>query len=995
MSVMKLQFDANQQYQHDAIGSIVDIFDGQTMKQGEFSAYVQDDTLHGRVTDLGYANRMDLSHEDLLKNVITIQDRNRLARSKNIIDDQYGVPNFAIEMETGTGKTYVYTRTIMELNKRYGMTKFIIVMPSVAIREGVYKSLQVTREHFEQLYPGQGCNYFIYDSKKLNQVRSFATSDAIEIMIINIDAFRKGFSDLGPDMNLEKTANVIHKPSDQLDGRAPIEFIQQTSPIVIIDEPQSVDNTDKAKEAIKSLNPTAILRYSATHKATYNLMYRLGPVEAHDQKLVKTIEVVSVEDEKVDNAHVKFIQLYPKTRQAKIEINSLGPNGMITKKEVKAKTGDDLFDLSNGNQVYGAHAIASINADPDNPYIEFENGEILEPNTVSDDMDIKRAQIKSTIQAHLEKELLLTDKGIKVISLFFIDKVANYRLHTEGGYEKGVYAEIFEKEYSELIKHSKYQTLFNTEKTDSYILNPNASEVHDGYFSQDKKGFKDTKGNTNADDDTYSLIMKDKEKLLDIKTPLRFIFSHSALKEGWDNPNVFQVCTLVESQDTMTKRQKIGRGLRLPVYSEGEFKGTRMKDSQYNILTVIANESYKTFADELQIEIEKETNTKFGVIEARLFESIVMNGNEIGYDKAEKLVNYLKDKNLIDRDEKATQELKNKVVLGDLELPEELKEIESVVIERIKRVTRRLPILDANDKVKFTLNKEIYLSPDFKELWNKIKHKTVYRLNFESDELQRLAILKVKSMRPVKENTIVAKYVTLKVGAEGVEHADPYRIHTITREYYKENPLPNILGYVEQYTGLKRMTIANILKDSEKLNQFYTNPQVFMEQVVEQINLSKRELIVDGIEYEKIGDQEYWKQELFEEEELIGYIKENALEVSKSVYSHVIYDSTTIEKPFAEKLNIDDDVKLFVKLPDWFKIDTPLGSYNPDWAVVFDKNGVERLYFVIETKGSIHREDLRETEQKKIECGRKHFKAIDPEVSFEQASGYDMWRSQI
>lgn len=995
MSAMKLQFDAHQQYQMDAIESIVDIFDGQTMKQGEFSAFVHDNTLQGRVTDLGYANRLDLSNEDLLKNVIMIQDRNHLPRSKNIIDDQYGVPNFAIEMETGTGKTYVYTRTVMELHKRYGMTKFIIVVPSVAIREGVYKSLEVTRNHFEQLYPGQGCNYFIYDSKKLNQVRSFATSDAIEIMIINIDAFRKGFSDLGPDMDLEKTANIIHKPSDQLDGRAPIEFIQQTSPIVIIDEPQSVDNTDKAKEAIKSLNPMAILRYSATHKSTYNLMYRLGPVEAHDQKLVKTIEVVSVVDEATDDAHIKFVKLYPKTRQAMVEINLLAQSGMVSKKEVKVKTGDDLFDLSGGNPVYGSHAIASINADPENPYIEFENGDIIEPNTVSDDIDIKRAQIKSTIQAHLEKELLLTNKGIKVISLFFIDKVANYRLHTDGGHQKGIYAEIFEKEYTELIKHPKYQTLFNTEKTDSYVLNPNASEVHGGYFSQDKRGLKDTTGSTKADDDTYSLIMEDKEKLLDISTPLRFIFSHSALKEGWDNPNVFQVCTLVESQDTMTKRQKIGRGLRLPVYSEGEFKGKRMQDSQHNILTVIANESYKTFADELQIEIEKETNTKFGVIEARLFESIIMNGSEIGYGKAEKLVNYLKDQNLIDRDEKATQNLKNAVVLGEIELPEEFKKIESMIIERIKRVTRRLPVLDANDKVKFTLNKEIYLSPDFKSLWDKIKHKTVYRLNFDSIELQELATLKVKSMRPIKENTIIAKYVTLKVGDKGVEHADPHRIHTITREYYKENPLPNILSYVEQYTGLKRKSIANILKDSGRLDQFYTNPQVFMEQVVEQINLGKRELIVDGIEYEKIGDQEYWKQELFEEEELIGYIKENAIETNKSVYSHVIYDSTTIEKPFAEKLNTDDDVKLFLKLPDWFKIDTPLGSYNPDWAVIFNKNGVERLYFVIETKGSIHREDLRVTEQKKIECGRKHFTAIDPNVSFEQASSYDFWRENI
>jgi type III restriction enzyme len=992
MANMKLQFDAKQQFQLDAIESVVDIFDGQAMKQGEFSAFVHSDTLLGRTTELGYANRLDLTTEDLHKNVIAVQDRNHLERSKNIIDEQYNVPNFAVEMETGTGKTYVYTRTIMELNKRYGMTKFIIVVPSVAIREGVHKSLQVTRQHFEELYPGQGFNYFIYDSKKLNQVRSFATSDAIEIMIINIDAFRKGFSDLGPDMDLEKTANIIHKPSDQLDGRAPIEFIQQTSPIVIIDEPQSVDNTDKAKEAIKSLSPMCILRYSATHKNTYNLMYRLGPVEAHDQKLVKTIEVVSVMDEAGDAAHVEFAKLYPKTRQAKIVINALDKNGRITKKEVKVKTGDDLFDKSGGNQAYNMHAVASINADPENPYIEFESGDVVQPNTKKEDLDIKRAQIRSTIQAHLEKELVLFEKGIKVVSLFFIDEVAKYRVHTDDGHEKGVYAEIFETEYADLITHPKYKTLFNTEESDGYILNPNAEEVHDGYFSKDRAGnFNDTRGNTKADESTYDLIMKDKERLLDMKTPLRFIFSHSALKEGWDNPNVFQVCTLVESRDTMTKRQKIGRGLRLPVDQSGK----RVQESQHNILTVVANESYRAFADELQTEIENETNTKFGVINARLFESIVQNEEEIGYKKAEQLITYLKDKSLIDRHEKATQELKNQVVLGALELPEEFKGVEDVVIERIKRVTRRLPVLDANDKVQLQLNKEVYLSPEFKELWDKIKYKTVYRLNFDPTELQKVATEKVKRMRPVKENTIVAEYVNVTVKNEGVGTDDPHRRHTIIRSFYQNTPLPNILGYVEQYTKLKRESIAHILKDSGRLGEFYKNPQLFMEQVVEHINLAKRELIVDGIEYEKIGNQEYWKQELFEEEELIGYIKENAIEVNKSVYSHVIYDSTTVEKPFAERLNTDDDVKLFVKLPDWFKIDTPLGSYNPDWAVVFDKNGVERLYFVIETKGSIYREDIGEIERAKITCGEKHFAAIDPELTFEQASGYGQWRNSI
>lgn len=999
MTKMKLKFDANQQFQKDAIESIVDIFDGQNLRKLEFTAYkgIQMNA-SGTFSELGFGNKLDLTPEDLLKNVVAIQDKNKLPRSKNIIDPEYDVPNYAIEMETGTGKTYVYTRSALELNKKYGFSKFIVVVPSVAIREGVHKSLEVTKEHFSELYPGQPIHYFIYNSNKLNEVRSFATSDAIEIMIINIDAFRKGFADYGGDIDMEKKANIIHKPSDKLSGHAPIEFIQQTNPIVIIDEPQSVDNTDKAKEAIKSLNPLLVLRYSATHRNTYNLMYRLGPVEAHEHKLVKTIEVLSVQDENTSEAHVKLVKVTESggTRKAKVEINFLDKFGKVTKKEVTIKTGADLYDYSNENNVYNNHAISSINTAKGDEYIELEDGTVVRMNDAKADDKTKRAQIHFTIQAHLEKELILVDKGIKVISLFFIDKVAHYREYEEKDGEvtikKGKYAQMFEEEYAKLIKLDKYKTLFNSKKVESYVLNSNPEEVHNGYFSQDKKGvMKDTSGTTKADEDAYTLIMKDKERLLSFDTPLRFIFSHSTLKEGWDSPNVFQVCTLVETRDTMTKRQKIGRGLRLPVKHDGE----RVQDHQLNILTVVANESYESFAENLQMEIESETNTKFGVIDERLFESIIRNDEIIGYDESKKIHDYLVKENLVDSHGKATQELKNKLVLGEFEIPEEYEDIKGDIEILIKSVTRRLPILDANDRVKVEINKEVYLSEDFKALWDKIKHKTVYRLNFSPDELIKNATEAVKMMRPLKPNAIIAKYVKLHMKKEGITYDDPNRIHKFVRENYREGALPNLLSYIEEYTGLKRGSIVKILVDSGRLDEFYINAQLFMEQVVEQINIAKRKLIIDGIEYEKIGDEVYWSQDMFKDEELIGYIKDNAIPVDKSVYSHIIYDSTTIEKPFAERLNTDDDVKLFVKLPNWFKIDTPLGTYNPDWAIVLDKNGVERLYFVVETKGSVLKEDLRVIEANKIKCGLKHFAAISDDVVFEQASGYDFWKSGV
>jgi len=507
-------------------------------------------------------------------------------------------PQFCVEMETGTGKTYVYTKSIFEMNRRFGFTKFIIVVPSVAIREGVYKSLQITAEHFGAHYDNVPCRYFIYDSKKISDVRQFATSGNIEIMIINIDAFKKA-------------ENIINQAQDKLNGETAMRYIQHTNPIVIIDEPQSVDNTPKAKEAIASLNPLCVLRYSATHREKINLLYRLTPVDAYQMGLVKQICVSS--NSITNDFNKPYIMLKSVSNEkgfrAKLEIDVQAKNGTVSRKTVTAKPGDDLFILSGRRELYDGYALAGIDCTPGCEGVEFANTESVKLGKAIGGVDeniLKRAQIRRTIEAHFDKELRYLEKGIKVLSLFFIDEVAKYRT-IDGA--PGIYAEMFEECYLELLEKPKYAELKRRFTVD-------VNSVHNGYFSQDKKGvYKNTRGDTQADDDTYNTIMRDKEWLLSFECPLRFIFSHSALKEGWDNPNVFQVCTLIEQKSAFTCRQKIGRGLRLCV----DQQGNRIEDRDVNILHVMANESFAEFADTLQREIEQETGVKFGVLQLSLF----------------------------------------------------------------------------------------------------------------------------------------------------------------------------------------------------------------------------------------------------------------------------------------------------------------------------------------------------------------------------------------
>ncbi|TXL61103.1 type III restriction endonuclease subunit R [Cerasibacillus terrae] len=994
---MKIKFD-EQQYQLDAVNSIVDIFDGQPVKVSNFSVGAGH-ILGQQQTELGIGNKLELSEQEILENIQTIQMRNHLKKS-NAIQDW----NFTVEMETGTGKTYVYTRSIFELNKKYGFSKFIIVVPSVAIREGVYKSFQMTADHFNELYPGQHCHYFIYDSSKLEKVREFATSSDIEVMIINIDAFRKSFDD--PEK--ETKANLIHRERDTMNGKKPIEFIQETNPIVIIDEPQSVDNTEKAKEAITSLNPLCKLRYSATHRETYNLMYKLDPIDAYDQRLVKKIEVLSVNsDDDYNDPYIKLISVSNKSGyKATIELDEKKKNGNVTRvrKQIDPNKKNNLFLLSGERDLYQGYVVDGIDCFPGNESIEFENGKVLGLGGVIGGMDdnlLKRYQIRETIRTHLDKELKLVHKGIKVLSLFFIDKVANYRIYNDDGtWSHGRYAQMFEEEYMNLIKHQKYHALF---KEDSFLTNFNVEDVHGGYFSQDKKGnFKDSRTTkdgslrSNKDDESFfELIMKNKERLLSFEEPTRFIFSHSALKEGWDNPNVFQICTLVETKDTLTKRQKIGRGLRLPVSKDGR----RVYDENDNILTVVANESYEEFADSLQKEMEDETGIKFGYIEQQAFAPITFkdeNNEEqiLGYKKSEKLFDYLLEKKYIDKKGKVKDSLKQDLVSEDFSVPDEFLPVQQEIERVIKKSIKKLPVFNEKDKVSIGLNKEVLLSEDFNQLWDKIKYKTTYSVQLDSERLMNESVSAIRKLAPFRARKVKRENALLKVEHSGVTgEGQTLRVYEALEE---DRRLPDILRYLQEQTNLKRRTIVDILIKSERLDDFKRDPQAFMEAVMKIINREKRKLIIDGIKYEKIGDYEYYEQSLFENEELVGYMKANAVKVDddKSVYNYIKYDSDT-EKTFAEKLNNDEDVKLFVKLPGSFVIDTPLGNYNPDWAILVENDGVEKLFFVIETKGSTDQEDLRLREDGKIECGRKHFAALENGVKYDVASSYEQLKENI
>ena len=997
---MKLQFDHNLGYQLAAINAVCDLFAGQEVCRTEFTvtaprsvyaAMGAGNDAQGLLpgmpgdgvqlglglaeSDLGIGNRLQLLPEDLLANLHRVQTRHGLRPSETLASR-----DFTVEMETGTGKTYVYLRTVFELNKRFGFTKFVIVVPSVAIKEGVYKSLQIMAPHFQSLYSGQPFEYFLYDSSKLNQVRNFATSQHLLVMVVTVGAINK------------RDVNNLYKTSEKTGDEKPIDLIRATQPVLIVDEPQSVDGglEGRGKEALDAMSPLCTLRYSATHVDKHQMVYRLDAIDAYERQLVKQIEVASAEvDGGQNNAYVRLQAVRSQRGTVLAQLELVVQHGTGVRRESRwVQDGEDLAQTT-GRRLYANFLVGEIQAPcgkrggAGRVEIRMPGGEQwLDVDAAAGDVDgdtIKRQMIKRTIEEHLKKELRLGPQGIKVLSLFFIDKVDFYRQYNDAGEAaRGKYALMFEQEYARLARNPAFSSLF-TEI--DIALAP--GEVHDGYFSVDKKGtWTDTaennQGNRDNAERAYNLIMKDKERLLSFETPLKFIFSHSALREGWDSPNVFQICNLREMSTERERRQTIGRGLRLAVNQKGE----RLRGFAINTLTVVANESYESFAENLQREIEQDTGIRFGIVESHQFAPLAMIGADgqpqaMGVDLSKQLWEHLKDAGLIDVRGKVLDTLRKALKEGTLVLPEAFAGAKHPIINLLHKLAGKLDIKDANKRETVKLRREVFLSDDFKALWDRIKHRTTYRVQFDNALLiQRCAstIRQYLTDAPVTRTRLRFRTATVLISQGGVD----------TRETAKSNfvsmteadiPLPDLLTELQDRTQLTRKSIVKILTESGHLNDFKLNPAQFIDAAAECINRTKRQALVDGIKYRRLGDGEYYAQELFEQKELTGYLT-NMLDTEKSLHEKVVYDSAT-EKQFAEDLEKNSAVKLYAKLPGWFTIGTPLGSYNPDWAVVvLAEDGTEKLFFVVETKGSLFDDALRDAEVGKIMCGGEHFAAI-------------------
>ena len=974
---MKLHFEDNLDYQKAAIGAVADLFRGQDINRTEFTVSKLVDpsgqtALPGmEESTLGIGNRLQLLDDELLGNLGDIQLRNGLRPS-----DSLASGDFTVEMETGTGKTYVYLRTIFELNKRYGFTKFMIVVPSVAIKEGVYKTLQITRDHFENLYPNaKGYEYFLYDSRKLGQVRNYATSPNIQIMVVTVGAINK------------KDVNNLYKDSEKTGGEKPIDLVRATHPIIIVDEPQSVDGGLKGqgKKALDAMNPLCTLRYSATHADKHHMLYRLDAVDAYERELVKQIEVASLEIEGGHNkAYLKLLSTHNNRGSitAKVEVD-VAQGKKIRRTVMTVEDGDDLEQETN-RAIYENCRIGTITCGKSNQSMEISvpGGEFTlhpgdEVGGVNPD-DLKRLMIRRTIKEHLDKEMRFaaSRRDVKVLSLFFIDSVKYYRQYDEDGNEvKGKYALMFEEEYRKLAKQPDYQTLF--EKID---LDIDASEVHNGYFSIDKKGgWTETAENNQTNRDNaeraYNLIMKEKEKLLSFESKLKFIFSHSALREGWDNPNVFQICALRDMSTERERRQTIGRGLRLCVNQEGH----RLRGFDINTLTVIATESYEQFAENLQKEIEKDTGIRFGIVEKHQFATLPTtdeNGiaKPLGVEKSEQLWKFLKENEFLDNNGRVQDSLRIALKENTLNLPYEYADQAQGIKDILRKLAGKLDIKNADERITVRTREAVLESAEFKALWDRIKHKTTYRVDFDNEKLIEDSARAILDCPPITKTRAQFRKADIAIGKGGVE-TNETAASGFTTINETDIELPDLLTDLQDKTHLTRRSLVKILGASRRLNDFKRNPQQFIDFAAEAINRTKRLALVDGIRYQRIGDDHYYAQELFEKEELTGYLK-NTLETQKSVYQHVVYDSAGVERKFAEDLEANEAVKVYAKLPGWFKVPTPLGTYNPDWAVLVEIDGQEKLYFVVETKGSNWWDDLRHIEGAKIKCGEKHFKEL-------------------
>ena len=998
---MKLQFK-HQKFQRDAANAVCDIFAGQPYSSFQHMIDSGDSPV---LDDLGWKNgEIELSDDVILERVRQIQKKNLINPSPKL-EGRY---NFTIEMETGVGKTYTYIKTIFELHKRYGWSKYIIVVPSIAIREGVYKTFQVTQEHFAEEY-GEKIKFFIYNSRHITQIDDFARDSSINVMIINVQAFNARGKD----------ARRIYMELDEFRSRVPIDVIAKLNPIVIIDEPQSVEGP-KTKAQLAQFNPLFTLRYSATHKkdSIYNMVYKLDAIDAYNKKLVKKISVVGITQSGTTATegyvYLEKINLSKAAPTATIEFDVKRTTG-IAKKSVTVNIGFNLYENSGELDEYKeGYVVKAINGKDD--YIEFLNGKRIYVDEVSGDMNeeqMRRVQIRETIKAHIEKERRLFRRGIKVLSLFFIDEVAHYKSYDEVGQaQNGIFAKIFEEEYKNIV--SRFEPEFEDEAYLNYLNGISAESTHAGYFSIDKKGRMTNgkiskKENSSDDTDAYDLIMKNKERLLSFEEPVRFIFSHSALREGWDNPNVFQICTLKQSSSEIRKRQEVGRGLRLCVNKYGERMDENVLDKDVhnvNVLTIIASESYENFARGLQAEIAENIDRPRAVTE-KLFAGRILenaNGDKLTIDEntAHSICFDLIVNKYIDKQGKLTDKYYADLNNNTLKVAEEVADFLPAVVDIINFVydeNRSVPIEnDKGNNIELKLDRNKAAMPEFKALWSKINAKTVYEVNFKTEELISKAVsalnrkLKVADIYfKVEEGHQVDKIESKEALQEGrtfiKEHTQVYdsQKYSVVNSSVKYD----LVGKLVEETGLTRRDIIAILTGIEKnvFDMFKRNPEEFIIKAARLINDEKATTIIEHITYNVT--QNHYDMDVFTDYTIKGKLDVNAIKANKHLYDHIVYDSTT-ERKFAENLDTDKNVAVYVKLPNGFYISTPVGKYNPDWAIAFYEGTVKHIYFVAETKGSMSSLQLRLIEDTKIKCAKKHFATIsNDEVIYDVVDSYD------
>lgn len=989
---MKLKFKV-QAYQTKAVQSVVDCFAGQF--NGSGVQYRVDPgqaaagTEQAKLFEMGFKNdELSIPQSKVLENITQVQRSQNLAISPNLATTKVCPINLDIEMETGTGKTYCYIKTIFELNKLYGWSKFIIVVPSIAIREGVYKSLQITADHFLESY-GKKARFFIYNSKQLHNLESYSSDAGINVMVINVQAFNA----------TGKDARRIYEELDEFQSRRPIDVIKGNRPIMILDEPQKMEGA-KTLDSLKEFNPLMLLRYSATHKTTHNKIHRLDALDAYNQKLVKKIAVrgISVKGLSGTNSYLylESIQVSAsKPPEARIEFEVKQNNGI--KRVVRKLTkGQNLSDESNGlDQYRDGYVISDINANTDT--VSFTNGvELLAGEAVGDvsESSLRRIQIREAIKAHFEKEQVLFHQGIKVLSLFFIDEVVKYRDYSQDD-EKGDYARIFEEEYN--LALNEVLTLEDT-AYNAYLKGIHTDQTHSGYFSIDKKTKRlvdpeTSKKSTEADDvDAYDLILKDKERLLSFAEPVRFIFSHSALREGWDNPNVFVICTLKHSDNTISRRQEVGRGLRLSVNQHGDRMDNPATVHQVNVLTVVASESYKDFVTALQRDISDSLSERPRVASESYFTGKVLkleSGDvEVTPQIAKQIYKYmLKNDYTDDADrvaEKYHDDKRNGTVAA---LPDELKPYAEQVFALIDSVFNEAQIpLPENDRGAKTnpLNSN-FEKKEFKELWNRINRKAAYSVHFDSAELVSKSVATLDTelrVAPLQytvhrgEQEAVATY-------EDVKRGDAFKLtetETATERVSVHSSVKyDLVGKIAEATQLTRSTIANILKGVSVavFAQFKTNPEHFIAEASRLINEQKATCIIEHLTYDPIAETH--DIDIFTSSQSKQDFSKAGAQLKRHIYDYVVTDSD-VERRFVTELDTSDEVVVYAKLPRGFFIPTPVGSYNPDWAISFKQGSVKHIYFVAETKGSMSTMQLSEIEQSKINCARKFFEEINKTV---------------